>query len=260
MPKEYVVITGASSGIGREAARRFADRGFSVVLTARRKNRLEELGRVLRRGNPAVDAVVHPADLSRSGAPADLYQEVRRLPLHAWINCAGRGYYGSVPAQTAEEIQRLLQLDVQAVAALSAMFARDFRDRPGAQLINVSSCGGYINVPQAVTYCAAKFFVSAFTEGLAAELSSQGAALRAKVFAPAATATEFGRTANNVEHYDYGRAFPRYHTAAQAADLLLQLYDSDAVVGLVDREDFTFQLSGPRLASAQNAAGNQRLP
>lgn len=69
----------------------------------------------------------------------------------------------------------------------ATLFVRDFSEVDGAQLINVSSCGGYVVVPNTVTYCAAKFYVSAFTEGLARELIEKGAKMRAKVFAPAAT-------------------------------------------------------------------------
>ena len=69
--------------------------------------------------------------------------------------------------------------------------------------INISSSGGYTIVPTAITYCATKFYVSTFTEGLAWELIESGATMRAKVLAPAATQTEFGKKANNVEQYDY---------------------------------------------------------
>ena len=78
---------------------------------------------------------------------------------------------------------------------------------PETQLINLSSCGGYTIVPTAVTYCATKFYVSTFTEGVAWELIESGAKMRAKVLAPAATQTEFGKKANNVDTYDYDKAF-----------------------------------------------------
>lgn len=83
--------------------------------------------------------------------------------------------------------------------------------------------------------------------------------MQAKIFAPAATATEFGRTSTHVESYDYDPAFPRHHTSLEAADLLLQLIDSDAAVGLVDRESLAFRLGGPRLPHAGDSADNQKL-
>ena len=95
----------------------------------------------------------------------------------------------------------------------------------------ISSAGGYIIVPTAITYCASKFFVSTFTEGLARELQESNAKLQAKVLAPAATKTNFGNVANNIKEYDYDKSFGSYHTSKQMADFLLQLYDSNEVVG-----------------------------
>ena len=128
----------------------------------------------------------------------------------------------------------------------------------GTQLINVSSCGGYTIVPSAVTYCASKFYVSAFTEGLAQELKAAHYKMKAKVLAPAATETEFGKTANHVSEYDYHKRFPIYHTAPQMAKFLLKLYDSDETVGIVNRETFEFQLTEPILPYAGNSAFNQK--
>ena len=109
---------------------------------------------------------------------------------------------------------------------------RDYKDVERTQIINISSCGGYTIVPTAVTYCAAKFYVSTFTEGLARELEEAGAKMSAKVLAPAATKTEFGMVANNVSEYDYDKSFGTYHTSRQIAGFLLELYDSGKVVGM----------------------------
>ena len=114
--------------------------------------------------------------------------------------------------QDLRKIESMLHLNVEALTILSSLFVRDYKDIEGTQLINISSCGGYTIVPTAVTYCAAKFYVSTFTEGLARELEEAGAKMRAKVLAPAATKTEFGKVANNVCEYDYDRLFGTYHT------------------------------------------------
>lgn len=129
----------------------------------------------------------------------------------------------------------------------------------GAQLINVASCGGYIIVPNAVTYCATKFYVSTFTEGLAMELKEPGAKMRAKVLAPAAAKTEFGKVANDVDKYDYDKLFGFYHTSRQMADFLIKLYESHQVIGAVNRETFKFQVSGPRFDYAGNSKHNQNI-
>lgn len=243
--KPYTVITGASSGIGYEAAKAFAARGKSLVLAARRADRLEELKRELLRDCPGVDVRLRPVDLSVLEDMYLFYAELKELRLETWINNAGLGHYGSVAGQALEKIAMLLRVNVEALTILSSLFVRDYRDVPGTQLINISSAGGYTIVPNAVTYCASKFYVSAFTEGLARELKTTGAQMRAKVLAPAATQTEFGKRANDVETYDYDKAFGVYHTAQQMAVFLLELYDSDQTVGLVDRESFSFRLCEP---------------
>ena len=160
--------------------------------------------------------------------------------------------------QDLRKIESMLHLNVEALTILSSLFVRDYKDTEGTQLINISSCGGYTIVPTAVTYCAAKFYVSTFTEGLARELEEVGAKMRAKVLAPAATKTEFGRVANNAGEYDYDRLFGTYHTSWQMAAFLMELYDSDQVVGAVDRETFEFRLCGPRFDYAGNSRHNQK--
>ena len=159
--------------------------------------------------------------------------------------------------QDLEKIDTMLRLNIEALTILSSLFVRDYKDVPGTQLINLSSCGGYTIVPTAVTYCATKFYVSTFTEGLAWELIESGAKMRAKVLAPAATQTEFGKKANNVDTYDYDKAFGTYHTSRQMAEFLMKLYDSDSTLGIVDRETFQFELRLPMFPYANSSTHNQ---
>lgn len=257
--KRYTVITGASSGIGYETAKAFAERESNLILIARRKDRLETLRREILALHPSLDVVVKAADLSVAANAFGLYEEIKSYPMQNWINNAGFGNYDSVGHQDLGKIRQMLHLNVEALTILSSLFVRDFKDIEKTQLINVSSCGGYTVVPDAVTYCAAKFYVSAFTEGLSWELKAAHAKMRAKVLAPAATKTEFGKVANDVEEYDYDRFFGTYHTSAQMAAFLLELYDSDKVVGLVDREDFSFRLCEPQFPYAGNSRHNQKI-
>ena len=83
--------------------------------------------------------------------------------------------------------------------------------------------------------------------------------MRAKVFAPAATKTEFGKVANNVTEYDYDKSFGLYHTSAQVAEFLLKLYDSDKTVGVVNRENFIFEIKEPQFDYAGFSNFNQYI-
>ena len=255
----YTVITGASSGIGYETAKVFAGRGSNLILVARRQDRLETLRQEILDLHPILDIAVKAMDLSNPQNVFQLYENIKSYPLQTWINNAGFGNYDSVGNQDLRKISRMLHLNVEALTIFSSLFVRDFKDTKGTQLINISSCGGYTIVPNAVTYCAAKFYVSVFTEGLAWELKSAHAKMRAKVLAPAATKTEFGKVANDVSEYDYDKLFGTYHTATQIAEFLLELYDSNKVVGLVDRENFSFHLCDPQFQYAGNSQHNQKM-
>lgn len=257
--KRYTVITGASSGIGYETARAFARRESNLIFVARRRDRLEVLRQEILSLSPTLDVVIETADLSLPQNVFKLYEDVKDYPLQTWINNAGFGNYDSVSHQDLEKVSRMLRLNVEALTILSSLFVRDFKDVENTQLINVSSCGGYTLVPNAVTYCAAKFYVSAYTEGLAWELKTTQAKMQAKVLAPAATKTEFGQIANDVAEYDYDKLFGTYHTSAQVASFLLELYDSDKTVGLVDRENFSFHLCEPQFPYAGNSQHNQKM-
>ena len=224
--KNYTCITGASAGIGAETARQFAKLGTNLILIARRQERLEKLKQEILNHYPDLDVVIKVVDLSKS---------------------SNIGNYDKVESQDLEKIITLIHLNIEALTILSTLYVRDYKDCKGAQLINLSSRGGYMMVPNAVTYCASKFYVSAFTEGLALELEANQHQLKAKVLAPAATKTEFGQVATDSKEYDYDEHFAKYHTSEEMAQFLMELYQSDKVVGLVDVTNFEFHLSGPLL-------------
>ena len=257
--EKYTVITGASSGIGYETAKAFAGRGSNLILVARRKDMLEALKQEILSCYPSLNIIIKATDLSISDNVFRLYEEIKGYPLQTWINNAGFGNYDTVSHQDLNKIRQMLHLNVEALTVLSSLFVRDFKDVEETQLINISSAGGYTIIPTAITYCAAKFYVSTFTEGLAWELKENGCKMQAKVLAPAATKTEFGKVANNVTEYDYDKTFGTYHTSAQVAEFLLKLYDSDKAVGVVNRENFIFELKEPQFDYAGNSNHNQNI-
>lgn len=246
---KYTVITGASSGIGYAAAKAFARRGKNLVLVARRLEQLEQLKlEISEISNVKVNIIT--ADLSIIDNVYDVYSKLRQYFVETWINNAGFGNYSSVAEQDLKKIEDMINVDITALTIFSSLYVHDYCNSPNTQLINISSAGGYTIVPNAVTYCAAKFYVSAFAEGLARELSEKHSPLKAKVLAPAATKTEFGKIASNAQSYDYNAHFKTCHTAKQMADFLMQLYDSDHTVGKVDRNTFEFQMGNGELPYA----------
>ncbi|MCM3543622.1 SDR family NAD(P)-dependent oxidoreductase [Priestia megaterium] len=238
---KYTVITGASSGIGYETAVEFAARGKNLIIVARRLEKLEGLKSVIHNINPDVDVVIHTSDLSVTDQAYTLYNSLKQYQIETWINNAGLGESSSVADQNLEKVESMLRLNIESLAILSTLFVRDYSYVEGTQLINVSSALGYATYIGGITYSASKYFVSAFTEGLAKELELKSAKMKAKVLAPAVTETEFEKTAQDVEEFDYKNFMPMYHTAKQMAGFMMELYDNDKVVGIVD-ESYNFNL------------------
>lgn len=250
--KKYTVITGASSGIGYETAKAFADQGKNLIVIARRQNNLEELKQEILEKSPNLDIVIKATDLSVMKKVYQLYDDLKNYNIETWINNAGFGNHDSVANQDLKKTESMLHLNVEALTILSSLYVNEYKDIEGTQLINVSSAAGYTIVPNAVTYSAAKFYISAFTEGLAWELKESNSKMQAKVLAPAATQTEFANIANNVSEYDYDKNFATYHTSQQMAMFLLELYNSDKTVGSVDLKSFSFELTEPILPYIKN--------
>lgn len=215
----YTVITGASSGIGYEAALAFAARGKNLILGARRLDKLQELKKKIHDQYPDIKVVIQSVDLTNIEQVNSFYESLSDYELDTFINNAGFGHFGSIGEQDLSKIGDMLHLNIEALTILSTLFVRDYEQVEGARLINISSRAGYTVVGNAVTYSATKFYVSAFTEGLALELKGKGAKLQAKVLAPSATESEFAKRSLDVDEFEYEGNFKKYHTSKEMADL-----------------------------------------
>ena len=259
MKTKYTVITGPSSGIGRAVALKFAERNKNLILVARRKNFLEDLKSEILKKYPNLDILVIDFDLTDTIKIPELYSKLNKHHIETLINNAGFGIYGDVKKQSSNKIADMLHLNVEALTLLSSLYVQDYRNEKGSQLINISSAGGYTIVPNAIVYCATKFYVNAFTEGLALELKQNNAQLKAKVLAPAATKTNFGNVATGKTNFDYNKSYPNYHTSEEMADFLIQLYESDKTVGYISRETFEFNLSNEFFQNAFSSKNNVKF-
>jgi len=242
---KYTVITGASSGIGYESALAFAARGKNLILAARRTEELEKLKSIVAERNPDLDVVLRTVDLSVTANVYQFYDSLRDYRIETWINNAGSGSFAPVGEQNLNKVTTMLHLNIEALTVLTSLFVRDYADVEGTQIINVSSGGGYQIVGNSVAYCASKFYVSAFTEGIAQELKERGASIQVKVLAPAATATEFIKSALDLDAFHYEGVVPKFHTAKEMAGFMLDLYDSEKVVGIVNGNTYEFELRDP---------------
>ncbi|MGM0104005.1 hypothetical protein IGI89_003262 [Enterococcus sp. AZ141] len=237
---KFTVITGASSGIGYETALAFATKGKNLILVARRLDKLEELKKQIHSINQSLEVILKGYDLSNRDQVYSLYADLKSYDIETWINNAGLGDSDLIINEDLQKIENMLRVNIDAVTILSTLYAQDYADAEQAQLINVSSAMGYMLAVGNIVYSATKYYVSAYTEGLAKELS--GHALKAKVLAPAITETEFIDKANNVENFDYSTGVKKYHTAKEMAQFLIELYESNNTVGIVN-ENYDFVLN-----------------
>lgn len=184
------LITGASSGIGTEFARRFAARGDDVVLVARRIELLEQLAAQLRRDH-RVAAHVIPLDLATPDAAEKLSTAVqeRGLTLDALVNNAGFATHGDIADADPGRLSEEVSLNCQALVGITARFLPAMRARHSGTIINVASTAGFQPVPHMAVYSATKAFVLTFTEALWGEL--RGSGVRVLAVCPGATDTPF---------------------------------------------------------------------
>lgn len=243
---DYVVITGASKGIGKAVAYSFAKKNYNLILVARGLNELEEIKKEIEEMYE-VQVTIIKCDLTEKDDLQKLLSELDKYELYALVNNAGFGYYNPVKTQSMERVNKMLDLNVYALTHLSTFFVSKYQDTSTKKvLVNVSSTGGYINVPNAVAYSASKFYVNSFTEGLAFELRNANSLLEAKVVAPSITKTNFGSIASDKENYDYDKIFEKYNTPEEIAELTMDIIESDKMVAFVNRETYDFELTDNR--------------
>ncbi|MFD9700257.1 SDR family NAD(P)-dependent oxidoreductase [Lentzea sp. NPDC059081] len=181
------LITGASSGIGAEFARRFAERGADLVLVARRASALDELAAEIRADTGRTVHVV-PFDLTGERSGQRLAEQLD-VAVDTVVNCAGVAHTKPFAELTEDEIHVQLRVNVDAVVDISHAFLPRLVGSGRGALVNVASLTGYLPVPGMAVYSAAKSFVVRFTEALAHE--TRGSGLTVLALSPGPTSTEF---------------------------------------------------------------------
>lgn len=180
-----IVVTGASSGIGKATARLFRDKGWNVAATMRNPSAERDLVESAALKLIALD--VQDPEGPRAAA-AKALQAFGRIDV--WLNNAGYGAFGPVEAGTREQIKRQFDVNVFGLIACVQAVAPHFRANRAGVLINVSSIGGLMTLPSFAVYNASKFAVEGLSEGLWYELGAFG--IKVKVVEPGRIATDFG--------------------------------------------------------------------
>ncbi len=187
------LITGASRGIGRELARRFAADGHSLVLVARSRDDLEALAAEL----SAVAVRVEVRDLADPAAPAALVAalEADGVTIDFLVNNAGFGSNGPLHTLPVDAELRQIQVNVAALTALTGLLLPGMVARRRGAILNIASTAGFQAGPYMAVYYATKAYVISFTEAIAVELKGTG--VTATAHCPGPVATSFGQVSGN---------------------------------------------------------------
>ena len=187
-PRKTALITGASSGIGEQFARRMASAGFNLIIVARRLDRLEALAKELEAAH-GVDVQPIQSDLSKPGAARLLKAAIRDVEIDTLVNNAGFGHIGPFVGEKYEAMTDEITVNISVLTQLTRIFLPSMIERGSGTIINVASTAAYQPIPNMAVYAATKSYVLSFSEGLWSEV--RGTGVNVLAISPGPTETEF---------------------------------------------------------------------
>ncbi|HBF21915.1 MAG: short-chain dehydrogenase [Owenweeksia sp.] len=189
--KNVALITGASSGIGKELARIHASKGGDLIIVARSRGKLEELKQELE-SQYSTQVMVIEKDLAQAGAGREVYDEVKEAgeQVDFLINNAGFGGVGKFHEREWQKDLDMINLNIVALTELTRCFLPDMVKRNRGKILNVSSTASLLPGPLQAVYYATKAYVTSFSNAIAEELHDTNITVTALM--PGATETSFG--------------------------------------------------------------------
>lgn len=189
-----VLITGASSGIGRELALVFAEKKYRPVLVARRKSMLDIIAEDLKT-NFYIEPIVIPLDLSKPDSAEQLMHIIKKQDLYidVLVNNAGFGDFGVFHKEDIGRIENMMNLNMLTLTKLSRLIAPQMVENGFGHIVNIASTAAFQPVPNFAVYAATKAYVLQFSEALAHELKPLG--VHVTTICPGATQSEFQENA-----------------------------------------------------------------
>ncbi len=189
-----VLITGASSGIGKETAFEFARNNYNLVLVARRLENLNSIKKDIEEKHQS-DVTIISMDLAKLESAENLFEEIQvlKLTIDVLINNAGFGIFGDLLTNDTKKLEDMLVLNMITLTKLTQFFARVMADNGSGHIINIASTAAFQPVPSLAAYSATKTYVMNFSDALAYELKDKN--VKVTTISPGATQSEFGVTA-----------------------------------------------------------------
>lgn len=185
------LITGASSGIGRDMAAVLSEQGFDLILVARRLERLEQVKNELK-----TNVKIICADLSDAAACIQLYEQVKDEHIDILINNAGFGLFGAFDETELQRELRMIDTNIRAVHILTKLFLRDFKARNSGYILNVASAAAFQPGPLLSSYYATKAYVLRLTQAVYEELRRADSRVHICALCPGPVRTEFDEVAD----------------------------------------------------------------
>jgi short-subunit dehydrogenase len=176
--RPLALVTGASSGIGRDLARQLAARGHDLVLVARSRDKLEELARSLEAEHKIAARVV-TADLAAPDGPSQVKAALDGAPVDVLVNNAGYATFGEFAQLPLDGELSMIQVNVAALVQLTRLFLPEMVARKSGRILNVASTAAFQPGPLMAVYYASKAFVLSFSEAIAEELDGTGVTVTA---------------------------------------------------------------------------------
>lgn len=191
---KLVLITGASSGIGKETAYVYAKNDYDLVLVARRLDNLNAIKNDIEEKYHK-KVIIFDMDLSKLSSAGELYQKVidNNLSIDVLINNAGFGIYSDFVSSEIEKEEQMLILNMVTLTKLCKLFLPDMIKKNTGNIVNIASTAAFQPVPSLATYAATKSYVLNFSEAIAYELKNTNVFIT--VINPGATQSEFGTSA-----------------------------------------------------------------
>lgn len=191
------LVTGASSGLGREFAYQLAEMGADLIITARSTDKLNELAhKVSEKYNQKRKVRVITADLSKPEAPGYIFEQVKKLDLDVdiLVNNAGFGYYGRFDEDNYQHNFNINMVNVVSLSSMCHLFIKPMLDKKEGRIINVASTASFQPVPYEANYAATKAFVLNLSLAMWQEYRDMGITVTA--LCPGFTATNFAEEAS----------------------------------------------------------------
>jgi len=209
--KQTALVTGASSGMGRETAMRLAEKGFQVIAAARRMDRLNELADQFQGITPMQVDLSQPEDTEAFCR----YISALPVPVSVLINNAGYSIRGVLEDISMEAIKRLFEVNLFALIRITQACLPGMRNLRKGTIVNLSSIAGKFTFPGSGVYAAAKYAVEGITDALRLELAPFG--IRVVAIRPGPIATEFNEVGNKLTGDLMARTDPDYAPIYQTA-------------------------------------------